>query len=132
MFASNFISCTGLFIPFGRGIGTTPAKTPEISASSISEKRFAITEVKASLIARATGVANLIHDSIVPSTQFPRERISGLPGAGLKLVVISSHKFALLIDLLSPSATSALTELLSPVACCKASDCASLALIGPF
>ena len=103
------MSCAGLFIPSGSGIGTTPANNPFTSASSTSRNRSSITEVSASFTDFATGLANLTHASSVFSTQSALDNTSGVPGAGLKLHVISSHKFAWLKALRVASATSAFT-----------------------
>ena len=94
MLPSSFINCAGLFIPSGIGIGTTPANIPFTSASSTSWNRSSITELSALFTEFATGLANFTHASKVPSTQSARDSTAGVPGAGLNLQVISSHKFA--------------------------------------
>ena len=82
---------------------------PSTSVSCESPNFADITLVKASPTDFATGFANLTHESIVPSIQSDLERISGVPGAGFKLQLVSSHKFAWLSALLAQSATSAFT-----------------------
>ena len=109
MLPNSFISCAGLFIPSGNGIGTTPANNPATSALSTSWNRSAITEVNASFTDFATGLANFTHAPKVSFTQSARDSIAGVPGAGLNLQVISSHKFAWLSARRAASATSALT-----------------------
>ncbi len=129
------ISCAGSFMLSGIGICTGPAKMPDTSGwmPSSSPKRDDRIEASASFIDCATGEANCAQESSVPFTQSVRVSTFVSPSAGLNSQAVSSHRFASLIARRAISPYSALTLLSEPLplACCNASDFASLTLMGP-
>ena len=129
----SFIRVAGSLRLSGRGMGTGPANMPEISPSGNPPSRSLSTEVRALLTACATGDANWIQESMLPSIQPERVRASAWPGAGSKAQTESNQRLASLMILATRSPSSAVTVVSdwSAAARPKAMDFARLTLMGP-